>query len=279
MNNTKGKQKSAIAKNDWYLLRTGSEEKMNNTIRSNTLNARNIAIIGLLGAVTAVLGMTPLGFIPIGPTRATILHIPVIIGAILYGPMVGGFVGLIFGGFSFFNAITNPTPVSFVFLNPIVSIFPRIMIGMGSYYAYEGVKKLGAKNFKWILFALVSGISAYLLYGIYNNIIEKNWINIGINIILLVLTIGIIYLAKKKYNFESLEIMMAAIIGTMINTLGVLSLIYFLYGERFVAAIGQNIETTRKIIFGIGIVNGIPESILATILVTSVVNAVMRKYK
>lgn len=268
-----------MQKNDWYLFRTGSEEKMNNTLRSNTLNARNIAIIGLLGAVTAVLGMTPLGFIPIGPTRATILHIPVIIGAILYGPMVGGFVGLIFGGFSLFNAITNPTPVSFVFLNPVVSVFPRIIIGIGSYYVYEGAKKLGARNFKWILYTLVTGISAYLLYGIYNNIIEQKWINLGINFILLALTIGIVFLGKKKFKFDSVEIMIAAIVGTMINTLGVLSLIYFLYGERFVAALGQNVETTRKIIFGIGVVNGIPESILATILVTSVVNAVMKKYK
>ncbi len=75
-----------------------------------------MAIIGVLGAISIILGMTPLGFIPVGPTRATIMHIPVIIGgAIMEGPLVGGIVGLIFGLFSMFQAYTNPTPVSFVF--------------------------------------------------------------------------------------------------------------------------------------------------------------------
>ena len=78
-------------------------------------SVRRIVIIGLLGGFTAVLGMTPLGFIPVGPTRATIMHLPVIIGAIMEGPIVGGLVGLIFGLFSMFQAVTNPTPVSFVF--------------------------------------------------------------------------------------------------------------------------------------------------------------------
>lgn len=252
---------------------------MNNVMRSRSLNARSIAIIGLLGAVTAVLGLTPLAFIPIGPTRATIMHIPVIIGAIVYGPMVGGFVGLIFGAFSLINAFLNPTPVSFVFMNPVISVFPRILVGIGSYYAYEFVKKVGTKNFKGILFILIGGISAYLLFGIYKSITETNWASLAVNLGLLCLTIFIVYFAIKKYKFDSLEIMAASVLGTMINTLGVLSLIYFLYGERFVEALGQNIETTRKVIFGIGVVNGIPEAILATILVTSVVNGVLKKYK
>lgn len=44
-----------------------------------------------------VLGLTPLGIIPIGPLNATILHVPVIIGAVLEGPVVGFVIGLIFG--------------------------------------------------------------------------------------------------------------------------------------------------------------------------------------
>ena len=77
---------------------------------------RKMVIIALLGAISVVLGMTPIGFIPVGPTRATIMHIPVIIGAIMEGPIVGAFVGLIFGLFSIYQALTTPTPVSFVFL-------------------------------------------------------------------------------------------------------------------------------------------------------------------
>ena len=92
------------------------------------LTTRRMAIIGILGGISMVLGLTPLGFIPIGPTRATIMHIPVIIGAILEGPIVGAIVGFIFGLFSIFQAVTNPTPISFVFLNPLVSLGPIFYI-------------------------------------------------------------------------------------------------------------------------------------------------------
>ena len=110
-----------------------------------SFNVRKMAIIGVLGAISAVLGMTPLGFIPVGPTRATIMHIPVIIVAIMEGPVVGALVGLIFGLFSIFNAISNPTAVSVVFLNPMVSVVPRILIGLVTYYVYSALKKQGNK--------------------------------------------------------------------------------------------------------------------------------------
>ena len=40
----------------------------------------------LLMALLAVLGFTPLGFIMVPPVSITILHIPVILGAVLFGP-------------------------------------------------------------------------------------------------------------------------------------------------------------------------------------------------
>ncbi|WP_125152957.1 ECF transporter S component [Clostridium rectalis] len=100
------------------------------------LNTRQMAVVGMLSAISILLGITRLGFIPIPPVNATIMHVPVIIGAILEGPVVGGLIGLIFGIFSVINAIMNPTPLSFVFMNPLVSIIPRIIIGIISYYSY-----------------------------------------------------------------------------------------------------------------------------------------------
>lgn len=104
------------------------------------ITIRQLVIIGMLSAISIVLGVTGLGFIPIPPVKATIMHIPVIIGAILEGPLVGGLVGLIFGVFSMIQSITTPTPVSFVFMNPIVSVLPRILIGIVSYYVYSAIK-------------------------------------------------------------------------------------------------------------------------------------------
>lgn len=75
-------------------------------------DVRRMAIIGVLSAISIMLSMTPLGFIPIGPTNATIMHIPVIIGAIIEGPVVGITVGFIFGATSLLKALTMPTITS-----------------------------------------------------------------------------------------------------------------------------------------------------------------------
>jgi len=103
------------------------------------IQTRKLTVIGVLSAISIVLGLTPLGFIPIPPANATTMHIPVIIGAILEGPVAGALIGLIFGLFSMLQAIMRPGVLSFAFLNPIVAVLPRIMIGLISYYVYAGV--------------------------------------------------------------------------------------------------------------------------------------------
>ena len=110
------------------------------------LTTRQIVIVGILGAITAVLALTPLGFVPIGPLNATTMHIPVLIAAFIEGPVVGGFVGLIFGLSSLFNAVTRPTPISFVFYNPLISILPRVLLGVISAYIFRFFKTVDGKS-------------------------------------------------------------------------------------------------------------------------------------
>ncbi|AGX44979.1 ECF transporter S component [Clostridium saccharobutylicum] len=107
--------------------------------RTNTkqrLSVRQITMIGMLSAISIFLGLTGLGFIPIPPVKATIMHIPVIIGAIVEGPIVGALVGLVFGLFSMYQAFTTPLPTSFIFWNPIIALVPRILIAIIAYYVY-----------------------------------------------------------------------------------------------------------------------------------------------
>ncbi|HQI17625.1 MAG TPA: ECF transporter S component [Bacillota bacterium] len=240
-------------------------------------DVRKLVIVGVLGGVSAILGMTPLGFIPVGPTRATIMHIPVIIGAIMEGPVVGALVGLIFGLFSVFQALTNPTPVSFVFLNPLVSIVPRVLIGITSYYVYTALSNLGNRKTLGILNVIWIAIIGYLSYGIYKNIenSQSPWL-IAVNIALIAFTAAIAFLANRKFRGKALDLVISAIVGTMTNTVLVLSMIYMIYAESFVKSIGQDPALARKIIVGIGIANGIPETIIAILIVTSVVGALKR---
>ena len=99
-------------------------------------SVRQITMVGMLSSISIFLGLTGLGFIPIPPVKATIMHIPVIIGAIVEGPLVGALVGLVFGLFSMYQAFTTPVPTSFIFWNPIIALVPRILIGIISYYVY-----------------------------------------------------------------------------------------------------------------------------------------------
>lgn len=101
------------------------------------LSVRKIVISGILGAITILLGVTRLGFIPV-PTpagHATIMHIPVILGAVLEGPAVGLITGAIFGLFSFLQ------PGAPFFADPLVSILPRLFIGIVSYLVYISTRK------------------------------------------------------------------------------------------------------------------------------------------
>ncbi|MEJ7843270.1 MAG: ECF transporter S component [Rubrobacter sp.] len=103
-----------------------------------SLSVRQIVIAGILGGIAIFLGATRLGFIPVPNLagNATILHVPVILGGALEGPVVGTIVGLIFGVFSFIQA-----EVPF-FRNPLVSILPRLLIGVVAWAAFVGLKNV-----------------------------------------------------------------------------------------------------------------------------------------
>ena len=104
---------------------------------------RKIVITGVLSAISVFLGITRLGFIPwITGASLTIMQVPVIIGAVLEGPVVGLAIGLIFGVFSLIQAAVAPTgPADVWFTNPLLSILPRLFIGPVSWLIYRLLKR------------------------------------------------------------------------------------------------------------------------------------------
>ena len=112
-------------------------EKMGTLSHSNKFGSRQIAVIGMLSAISIVLGLSGFGFIPLPTAKATIMHIPVVIGSILEGPLVGAMIGLLFGLFSIVQNLTAPNILSFAFINPLVSVLPRVLIGITVYYTYK----------------------------------------------------------------------------------------------------------------------------------------------
>ncbi|HHW00679.1 MAG TPA: ECF transporter S component [Clostridiaceae bacterium] len=112
----------------------------NKTNSKKKLGLRQVVVAGMLSSISIVLGLTGYGFIALPTIKATILHIPVVIGAIVEGPVVGALIGLIFGLFSIFQNMINPGVLSFAFYNPMVSVLPRVLIGVVSYYTYKSIK-------------------------------------------------------------------------------------------------------------------------------------------
>ena len=120
-------------KNDLQYEQQNADKKTGNARgRKQRMTTRQMAVSGMLGAVAIVLSVTGLGMIPMPSLagRATIMHVPVILAAILEGPAVGAFTGFIFGLYSFM------TPVGAIPADPVVRILPRILIGITAYYSY-----------------------------------------------------------------------------------------------------------------------------------------------
>ncbi|MBW9156066.1 ECF transporter S component [Clostridium tagluense] len=191
---------------------------INNSIRKRRIKTNQLTTIGMLSAICVVLGLTGYGFIPLPGAKATIMHIPVIIGSIIGGPMVGMTIGLIFGIFSIMQNIMAPNILSFAFINPLVSVLPRVLIGFTSYYVY---------NLSFI----------------------------------------------KK---DSLKIGLATVIGSLTNTLGVLTMIYILYAAKFAVSKGIDPSIAAKTIYGIAVINGVPEAIIATIITIPVILSIKK---
>ncbi|MGL5695049.1 MAG: ECF transporter S component [Peptostreptococcaceae bacterium] len=122
------------------------------------VNPKKMAIIGMLSAISMMLSMVPfLGYIQIGPIAITTMCIPVIIAGIMEGPMAGMIVGFMFGATSMFRAFSNPVGINFVFMNPLVSIMPRLIIGVIAYYSFKLVMKASKNAY---ISGLVSGAIA-----------------------------------------------------------------------------------------------------------------------
>jgi uncharacterized membrane protein len=104
---------------------------------------RKIVVAGVMAAVTIILGITRWGFVPwFSGTSVTIMHVPVIIGAILEGPIVGLVIGLIFGVFSMVQAAVAPNgPGDVIFTNPLISILPRLFIGPVAWLIWNALKR------------------------------------------------------------------------------------------------------------------------------------------
>lgn len=126
------------------------ESDPSNRIASVAVDAVFIAI---LLAMTFVPSM---GFIAVTPFLSlTLMHLPVLLGAALFGWKKGMLYGFIFGLASYINALTASAGFNGLFAFPWVAIPPRMIFGLVSGILFSLLGKLNKKGTKAIYLSLV----------------------------------------------------------------------------------------------------------------------------
>lgn len=110
---------------------------------------RQMVIAAMLSAIVAVLTFTPIGMIPLPPPlpSATTVHIPVLVAALVEGPMVGLIVGAVFGICSFIRAWQiGMVGLTLFFRNPVISVLPRLLVPLIAFGAWMLWRRLIKQN-------------------------------------------------------------------------------------------------------------------------------------
>jgi len=108
------------------------------------LSTRSIVVAGILIAITLLLSVANIGYIPVPNVTgaATILQVPTIIGGVLEGPLVGGLIGLVFGVTSYFAPGVQALFADRSILVPIVVLLVRrILVGVVAWFVYSALRK------------------------------------------------------------------------------------------------------------------------------------------
>ena len=214
------------------------------------ISSKDIAISALFVAIVAIMTFVPfLGMIPLVFLSVNIVLVPIIVCAQSTNALVGAIVSTAFGIFSCLRAYVSPQMAGITYFavqNPLVSVLPRLVIGLVAFYSYTFFKKILCKNKNKDL-EKVSEEDLFLRDS---------------------------FLQRLKGNV--LPSMISAFLGTLTNTVLFLGMLVLLYN-------GTPLETSSAIsvewAFAIVATNFIPEAIAACLLVPPITTAIERATK
>lgn len=202
---------------------------MRHTMPRRGYSSLGMVQTALFAALIVALSFLPfIGYIPLGFTNATTIHIPVILGSILLGPKRGAVLGGVFGLTSLINNTLYPKVTSFVFTpffsggvaeggigSLVICFVPRILVGVVPYYVYKFLSRrdrrrplalaaagfagsltntLLVMNLIYLLFgeqwAAAQGKASEFLYGVILGVIGVNGVPEAIVAALLTMFVG-----------------------------------------------------------------------------------------
>ena len=171
-------------------------------------DTRWMVSVALMAAIVIVLANTPLGMIQLPIIKATTVHIPVILGAILLGPGAGAILGAVFGICSLVSNTMAPTRLSFAF-SPFLST--------------TGIP--GALKAIWISVGcrILIGVVAGWLWVLFTKIKLNQFIALPIvgfvgSMVNTVTVMGSIYFLFAQQYAEAKEVALTAVFGLVMGT-------------------------------------------------------------
>ena len=199
-------------------------------------DTRWMVSVALMAAIIIVLANTPLGMIQLPIIKATTVHIPVILGAVLLGPAAGAILGGVFGICSLVSNTMAPTLLSFAFspfmsttgipgaLKAIwISVGCRILIGV-------------AAGWLWILFEKVklNQIIALPIVGFVGSMVNT------------VTVMGSIYFLFAQQYAEAKDVALTAVFGLVMGTVTASGIPEAIAAAILVLAIGKVLVVVIK---------------------------------
>ena len=184
--------------------------------------------VALMAAIIIVLANTPLGMIQLPIIKATTVHIPVIIGAILFGPLAGAILGGVFGICSLISNTMAPTLLSFAFspflASNLAGVLKALWISVGCRILI-GV----AAGWLWILFRKIK-LNTYVALAITG--FAGSMVNT-------IMVMGSIYFLLAQQYAEAKEVAVTAVFGLIMGTVTASGIPEALAAAVLVAVIGK----------------------------------------
>ena len=198
-------------------------------MKSRKYDTRWTVGVALMAAIVVLLANTPLGMIQLPIIKATTVHIPVILGAILLGPMAGSILGAVFGICSIVSNTVAPTLLSFAF-SPFmsttglvgmakatwISLGCRVLIGLVSGWLWIGLKKLKLND-----------MIALPVVGFIGSMTNT------------VMVMGSIYFLLAQQYAEAKQVAITAVYGLVMGTVTGAGIMEAIAALVLVAAIGK----------------------------------------
>lgn len=194
--------------------------------------------VALTAAIVILLANTPLGLIQLPLIKATTVHIPVILGAIFFGPLAGALLGGVFGICSVVSNTIAPTLLSFAF-SPFLSqdfagIFKALWVAVGCRILIGVVA-----GWLWILFKKlhVNSMAALPITGIVGSLVNT------------VTVMGSIYVLFAQQYADAKNVGITAVFGLIMGTVTASGIPEALVAGVLVAILGK-VLLKQKFFYG-----------------------------